>query len=166
MKKEKAEYFLNEAKELLNSLNEVIDNFNEYVDTHITQLYNNSDEEAFQKLDIGLYESIHLSENVCKDAEKQCSIITLRFANLVFAYNQEHPLNTLLKKTTDKKFFFSPYIYYHERVFTAQALDSITGSLGYKEDTSYVIYLIKEFIHYLDSFILPFIEESSLGQPK
>ena len=164
MQKERAEYFLNEAKELLNSLNEVIEKFNEYVKTHITQLHNNCNEEIYQNLDIGLYQCIHLNESVCKEAEKQCSIIALKAANLVFGYNPEHPLNILLKKTIDQKFFFSPYIYYHDRVFSAQALGA--DSLSYKESTSHIEYLIKEFIHYLDSFILPFIEEPSLDLPR
>lgn len=167
MQKEKAEYFRAEAENLLHALNEVISSFSENLNQHIIKLENNYDEDYQKSLEIyGHYSPNNLDEDICKTASKKCSNIVLRFANLVFGYNNEHPLNILLKKALDIKFYFPNDIYYENGKFSSRAMNPYSIGFSFQEDTSYIEYLIKEFINYLDSFILPFIEESSLGQPK
>lgn len=167
MQKERAEYFRTEAENLLNALNEVISSFSENVNQHIIKLVNDYEEDYKRSiLTFGSFVPNDLDQDICKAASKECSNIVLRFANLVFGYDNEHPLNILLKKALDIKFYFPSEISYENGEFSSKAMNPYSIGFSFQEDTSYIEHLIKEFINYLDSFILPFIDESSLEQPK
>ena len=109
MEKQRNEYFRNEADKLLLSLNEIVNNFNLEVQKHKSSLEKDIEKDIeFSKNHLfGEYTPRHLDKDICDKTSLECSNLVLRFSNLVFGYNPNHPLMSPLKKALDFKFTFT-----------------------------------------------------------